>query len=320
VWNRWCGFWFEPQQTSTLALVRVVFGLVVLAWSLSLLPDLGTFFSSRGLLPKQPSLDSAGLWAPLSVSSDLVPVLAVYVAVVVAAICLIVGFGNRLASVIIWFGVVALTRRNPYVFNAGDAYLRVLAFYVMLMPTGAALSVTRWQRARHRFWEFPRRSLWALRLLQVQVSIVYLTAFWDKLRSGPLWNDGTAMSFILRIKDVDRFGTPGFSTDSLPINVMTYGTLAIELALGVLVWNRRLRPWVLSVGIAFHLAIDYSVRVGFFSLVAIVALLSFISPETSTRAILAIRDLVTGHGRRPMPSLSGGIASNGAATAPRKYS
>ena len=30
----WRHFWFEPEETSTLALVRIAFGLVVLAWTL----------------------------------------------------------------------------------------------------------------------------------------------------------------------------------------------------------------------------------------------------------------------------------------------
>ncbi len=288
--QRWSRFWFEPQQTSTLAVVRILFGLVVLEWSLSLLPDLSTFFSSHGLLPKQPTFGPAGIWAPLSLSSDFAAVISVYAAVLTAAICLILGVCSRLASATVWLGVLAFTRRNPYVFNSGDAYLRVVAFYLALTPASSSLSLGRWLRHRNRFWEFPRRSLWGLRLLQVQVSIVYLSAVWDKVRSGPLWNNGTALSFVLRIRDVDRFPTPAFSTNSVPISLMTYGTLATELALGILVWNKRLRPWVLALGIALHLGIDYSVRVGFFSFIAIVALAAFVSPETSARWIYAIRD------------------------------
>ena len=45
--ERWSRFWFEPESTATLAVVRILFGFVVLEWSISLLPDLSTFFSSR---------------------------------------------------------------------------------------------------------------------------------------------------------------------------------------------------------------------------------------------------------------------------------
>ena len=44
----------------------------------------------------------------------------------------------------------------------------------------------------------------------------------------------------------------GFVTDTVLIaNVLTYGTLAVELALGILVWNRVLRPWVLLLGVTY---------------------------------------------------------------------
>lgn len=292
--GRWSRFWFEPQSTATLAVVRILFGFVVLGWSISLLPDLSTFFSSRGVLPRQPVVNLPGVWAPFSLSSGFGVELVTEIAIVAAAVCLILGVGTRLASAIVWLGVLAFTRRNPYVFNSGDSYLRVVAFYLALTPASTALSMTRWLRNRSEFWRFPQRSLWGLRLLQIQVSIVYLSASWDKLRSGPLWNDGTAMSYVLRIGDVTRFPTPVFPTNSVAINLMTYGTLALEFALAVLVWNRRLRPWVLALGVAFHLMIDYSIRVGSFSFVAIVALTAFVSPEASARAIYAIRSLLTG--------------------------
>ena len=213
VWSR---FWFEPQETSTLAVVRIFFGLVVLVWSLSLLPDLGTFFSSRGLLPKQPAFDSAGLWGPLGFSRSFAVVVVVYVAVVIAAICLILGFASRLACAIIWIGVLAFTRRNPYVFNAGDAYLRVVAFYLLLTPAGASLSLRCWLGDRDRFWEFPRRSLWGCDFFRCRFRSC-TSGLPGQAPVGTLWNDGTALSFILRIKDVDRFPTPTFPTNSVPV-------------------------------------------------------------------------------------------------------
>jgi hypothetical protein len=289
-WERWSHFWFEPEETSTLAVMRILFGIVVLAWTLTLLPDLRAFFSPDGLVPQQPTFGLTGLWGPFSLSSSYPILLAACIVLALAAICLILGVGSRLASIVIWLGVLAFTVRNPYITNSGDGYLRVVAFYLILTPTGASLSLRRWLVERDRFWEFPRRSMWGLRLLQVQVSLVYLTAVFDKVSSGPLWNNGTALSYITRIADVNRFPSPTLATNSLPINLATYGTLAIELSLGVLIWNKRLRPWIVLLGVCLHLGIEYSIRVGFFSMVAIIALLSFISPAMTTKAILAVRD------------------------------
>src|SRR5204862_8130328 len=47
----WQRFWFEPEETSTLALVRIAFGLVVLGWTGALAHDSVAFFTGSGLLP-----------------------------------------------------------------------------------------------------------------------------------------------------------------------------------------------------------------------------------------------------------------------------
>src|SRR5207247_11014546 len=50
-WNR---FWFRPRSTSTLAVLRIAVGLVLVGWTLTVAPDVRTFFSHRGMLPAQP--------------------------------------------------------------------------------------------------------------------------------------------------------------------------------------------------------------------------------------------------------------------------
>ncbi|HKP88567.1 MAG TPA: HTTM domain-containing protein [Thermoleophilaceae bacterium] len=285
-WNR---FWFEPEPTSTLALVRIAFGLVVLGWTVALLPDFFAWFGADGILPRQPG-GIAGWWGPLGPDAPDGVLVGVLIALLVSAACLVVGYRTRLAAVLVFLGLLAFERRDPWVFDSGDGLLRVIALYLALAPSGAALSLDRARRARERFWEFPARAPWALRLMQVQLSVIYLATVWTKLR-GTTWNDGTAVSYALRVGDLERFPLPHFVTDSVLIaNLMTYGTLAIELAIGVLVWNRRARPWVLGLGVALHLGIEYSMRVGFFTVGMLVLYLAFVPPDTASRAVLAVRD------------------------------
>ncbi len=119
--------------------------------------------------------------------------------------------------------------------------------------------------------------------LQIQLSVLYLSAFWFKA-GGETWRDGTAISYALRIENFQRFPLPdALLTSELMSNVFTFGTLALELSLGLLVWNRRLRPWVLLAGVGLHLGIDYAIRVGFFSYAILVLYLAFIPPETMDR-------------------------------------
>ena len=288
----WTRFWFEPQPTSTLALVRIAFGLVMVGWCVSLAPVLFSVFGREGVLTAQPRTREAGraTWGLLGLFPSNAAVVALFAITLAASVCLVLGYRTRLAAVLVFLGVLSFERRNPWVFDSGDGLLRIIAFYLALAPAGASLSLDRLRRAREWFWESPLRAPWALRLMQVQLSIVYLATVWAKTR-GTAWNDGTAVSFALRIKDLERLPVPHeLTTSVLASNVMTYGTLAIELAIAILVWNRRARPWVLGAGVALHIGIAYSIKVGFFSLAMFVLYLAFLPPDTASRLIRAVHE------------------------------
>jgi hypothetical protein len=286
-WNR---FWFQPVETSSFALFRVAFGVLALAYTLSLAPGLFAFYSDDGILPGQPDYGGTWSWGLLGYFPSDGAVLLFYFLLLVGSVSLLFGFQSRIAALVVFACLVSFGRRDPWVLNSGDLLVMVLAFYMLFMPGGTALSVDRWLKSRRDFWEFPARAIWPLRLVQIQVSILYIFAVWAKVR-GATWNDGTAVSYAFRIGDLERFPVPGFVTDSLVLaNLLTFGTLAVELSLGILVWNRVLRPWVLLLGVGLHLGIDYAVRVGFFSYAVLVAYVAFVPPDAARSFILAVRD------------------------------
>jgi hypothetical protein len=304
-WNR---FWFQPQETSSLALFRIAFGLVATGWTATQGPNLFAFYGRDGVLP---DAVGPGSWGLLALSDGPGLLIGVFVATLVASVAFTVGLFTRLAALVVWVGIVSFQHRNGLVTNSGDGLVRNLAFLSVLAPCGEALSLDRLRRDREHFWEFPERAPWALRLVQIQLSVGYLSAFWAK-SGNPLWREGTAVSYSLRIEDIHRLPTPAFVTHSVLLTeLLTYGTLAVELSLALLVWNRTLRPWVLLAGIGLHLSIDASLMIGFFSLAMLAAYLSFVPPETATRVVLAVRDRsprlarsVRGRLRRRAPALA----------------
>jgi uncharacterized membrane protein YphA (DoxX/SURF4 family) len=286
----WDAFWFTPVETSTLALYRIAVATIVLSWTLALAPSLYAFYSRDGILPAYPDYQGSLAWGLLEWFPSNAAVTLFYFVLLLASICLLAGFATRVAAFLVFVCMVSFAHRNPWVLNSGDLLVQLLVFYLLLAPAGDALSVDRWLKPRTAFWEFPRRAIWPLRLVQVQVTILYIVAVWDKVR-GDTWNDGTAVSYALRIGDLSRFPVPSFVTDSQVLaNFMTFGTLAIELSIGILVWNRVLRPWVLLLGVTLHLGIDYGVRVGFFSWAVLAAYVAFIPPDTARSLILSTRD------------------------------
>jgi hypothetical protein len=285
----WERFWFTPEPTSTLAIFRIVIGVICFGWALSLLPDFYAFFSSHGVEPVPPAHMPLGLWGLLNVFPSYSVAVAMYVALFVASCCLTVGYRTRLASVVVFVAVVSFVNRAPSIWNSGDGLLRIVCFFLMFAPAGTALSVDRWRTARDRFWEFPARAPWALRLVQIQVSVVYLATVWFKLH-GTDWLHGTAVSYAARLEDFQRYAMPSVLSHSLVFStVMTYWTLAIELMVGILVWNRAARPYVLALGAGMHFFISLSMRLGFFSETMVATYLAFLSPAAATALVLAVR-------------------------------
>ena len=281
--GRWNHFWFAPQPTSTLALLRIAVGTLTVAWALNLAPDTTSFFGPGGL-------GGGYALAPLVITVLLV-----------AAVCLTIGLATRVAAGVVLACMVWLVRVNPLVWNTGDVLLRHLVLFLVLAPSGESLSVDRFRRHRTAFWDHPTRAPWALRLVQLQVVVMYVTTVNAKLH-GWTWRHGVAVSYPLRIPSDARFALPTAITASTGwAHVLTWGTLAVEGAIPLLVWNRRTRPYVLALGVGLHLAIDLTLRVGFFSWIVLAAYLAFVPPEQATalvdRVRNGIRELVAAPGR-----------------------
>ena len=284
--ERWRRFWFEPRPMTTLGLVRIAFGLLMVGWSLSLLPDLLTFFGRDGVRPRPP--DVRYTWGLLHVFPSDRAVVVVWVLLAASAVALTLGWHARLAALLVFVAVLSFQRRDIFIFNSGDVVVRVEALYLALAPTGAALSLDR-RRTAGSFWDAQVRAPWVLRLMQVQLSVIYLSTAHDKL-TGVSWNEGSAVSYALRLTDLQAFALPDWlTTNALLMNVATWSTVLLEISLGVLVWHRRLRPWVLGAGVVMHLIFLFTLAVAFFSFAMFVLYLAFVPAETAQRWVDRVR-------------------------------
>jgi hypothetical protein len=311
----WDRFWFAPESTAPLAVFRIGVGAVSFLWALSLIPDLRTFFSADGAVPGPPADPDPGFWGPLNTFSGYGAAVGALAALLVASLCLLAGYRSRIASAVVFLGVLSFERRTPSIFSCADGLLRNLAFFLMLAPSGVSLSADRLRTARDRFWEFPARAPWALRLVQLQISIIYLSAVWLKLH-GEAWRDGTAVSYAMRLEDFQRFALPGELSNSLLFStVATYWTISVELMIAVLVWNRAARPLVLALGVGLHLGLGANLRIGFFSETMLVAYLVFLSPAWTEAQLHAIRRrLVRNRGAAAFRTVSVAAARRGTRT------
>jgi hypothetical protein len=257
-----------------MAALRIAVGLLTIGWTLSLLPDAEAFLGSSGLQHGLPHYDS-GAWAVQLGRPYLV--LSVLLA---AAVALTLGWRTRVAGVVVAVLLLVVQRRDPWVLNSGDLLLRELAFFVMLMPAGETWSLDARRRGTER-----QRAPWALRLVQLQVSALYLFSVWAKVR-GVDWNNGTAVGIALQLEDLQRFTLPAALSTSLLVSaVLTYSSLLVEAGLAVCLWLPRLRYPAMLAGIGLHMGIEASLLIGWFSLAVVSSYLAFVPPEHLRRAV-----------------------------------
>lgn len=286
----WRMFWFRLQPAYTLGLVRMAFGAVAIGWTVSLLPDLYQLFGPHGIEPQQPAdAFQRGVFAIWTSDRAL---LIGWTVLLVSSVALTIGWHSQLAALGVFVLILSFEHRDPWVWNSGDVVVRIEALILAVSPCGAALSLDQARRDGN-LWSAQQRPQWPLRLMQLQLSLIYLASALSKINGGT-WPQGTAVSYALRLQDLVLLSAPHWLTNSaLLMNAATWGTLAIELSLAILVWNRRLRPWVLAAGVVMHTMIMITIAVGFFTLAMFVLYLAFIPPETVQRLPRSAKGVAT---------------------------
>jgi hypothetical protein len=279
----WVRRWlFEPVDTAPMAALRIACGLLTIGWALSLVPDVDAFLSDDGLTTG--AIEGArGFWTlPLGNPYVALALLAV------AAVALTLGLFTKVASIAVAVLLVALQRRDVYMLNSGDLLLRELAIYLCLMPSGEVWSLDVRRRGRSEL-----RAPWGLRMLQMQVSMLYAFSVIAKLH-GDTWQDGSAVGRAVQLGDLQRLVVPeGIATSVTVAALLTYGTIVVETALAIGLWMPRARYVVMALGVSIHLGIEATLLIGWFSLTVICTYLAFVPGDVLRRVVEAGRSRLT---------------------------
>ncbi len=221
-----------------------------------------------------------------------------------------IGLCTRIMAVLTWVAMLSYFNRSQVSLYGMDTIMNVVVFYLMIGPSGAALSV---DRLIARYWTSykalrkhrPAPSCLrpaplisanlALRLMQIHVCFIYGMSGLSKLQGGAWWS-GTAVWFTM--------ANPEFSPMRLRIYTEalrqlsehrwlwelfttggTYFTLAFEIGFPFLIWNRRLRWTMICCAVMLHLGIAVFMGLVTFSMMMLVAVLAFV-PAATVREFL----------------------------------
>ena len=295
----WNEFFFAEQPPIPIALFRVLYGMAVLAtlwltrddWIAWYGPHAWVSLRTMQAFEPGPRLN---LFTVMPASVFWVRML--FWVFAASAVCLAIGFLTRLNSVVVYVCLASIQQRNLFILHGGDTFLRVAGFFLIFSAAGAALSVDRliriW-RGKEAAEIRPRRP-WAQRMIQFELSLVYFVGFCWKV-AGPMWVQGAALSYIYRLDELQRFPLPSWFLNVTLMKLATWFTLVLEFALGVLIWIRELRYYLLAIGLVFHLFIEYSMNIPMFEWDILSAYVLFIDAGDLERAWNWISDRVGPH-------------------------
>jgi hypothetical protein len=226
----WDRFWFTPADPTTLCMMRICCGLVVLYVHLAYSFGLFNYVGPRAwvdaqtlqyLVKENPTFVPSSTWAgnPTMYDKgqyswsifyhveDHAWIVAIHVFFLVVMLLFTLGLWTPVTSVLTWMGAMSYLERAQTSLFGQDTMMMILLAYLMVGPCGATLSLDSWL-ARRR--EQKRRGVaylpstpgasvaanFAIRLVQVHFCIIYLAAGFSKLL-GSTWWSGTAPNSVL---------------------------------------------------------------------------------------------------------------------------
>jgi hypothetical protein len=254
--------------------------------------------------PRRSAAKGYPIWSVWFHVTDPDTMVAVHVAILVILALFTLGVGTRVTSVLAWLGVISYTQRAPTTLFGQDTMMNIAMIYLMIGPSGAALSVDRLIARAWASWRamqahraaptglkpVPSVSAnLAIRLLQVHLCIIYLSAGLSKLK-GNAWWQGTALWGTLANYEFSPMHWPFFlgflkllaENRFLWEIFMTAGvifTLFMEIGFPFLIWVRRMRWVMLSIAVLLHTGIAVFMGLNTFSLFMLTLLMAFIPPE-----------------------------------------
>jgi hypothetical protein len=351
----WDRFWFRPADPTTLGLMRICCGLMVLYVHLAYTFDLQAFFGANAWfdlkaanefrydfpnaalpsgwtqsqpghpdkdeelaykqkwgVPASDQIHNRGQhrWSIWYHVTDPTGMMAVHVSFLIVMLLFTIGLGTRVTGVLTLIALLSYIHRAPTVLFGVDTMMNLGVLYLVLAPSGAALSVDRLLQkyvarrgaARAGLPEpvfgppAPQVSAnFALRLLQINVCLVYFISGLSKLK-GDLWLSGNACWLVMVNNEFSPVHSALYMAPirficehrwlwELTITSLTYFTLAFEVSFIYLIWSRRLRWTMIAAAVMLHLGIAVCMGLVTFSMMMLVLVLSFV-PSAAVRKLL----------------------------------
>ena len=263
----------------TLALFRICLGSLIIADLISRGRDLRAHYTDFGILPRAELIGSELSQGPSlhliggSVASQAI----LFLVAGMIAVCLILGYRTRLATLLSWILLFSLQSRNVQILQGGDGLLLLLLFWSLFLPLGARFSVDAALDASEHRAPNAYFSMATMALLIQCMSVYFFSAL---LKSDDVWiPDGTAVYYALHADYlVTSFGVWLRQFEPV-LQGLTYYVWWLELLGPFLIFSPifhlPLRLATQLMFICMHIGFIFTLEIGLFPFISITSLLAF---------------------------------------------
>ena len=165
--------------------------------------------------------------------------------------------------------------------------LIISTLFIVLTPCGRSYSLDRWLALRHALKSGvpsppETGNLWGLRLIAIQLSMVYFWTAYAKLYWGFLSGAGLELLAYNYYAGYDYASIPGFSALCF---IAAITTVILEFSLAFGLYIPKLRKYLMPVGIILHILFYVLLPIHTFTLTMILLYLAFIPAASVHRFI-----------------------------------
>eukprot|EP01133_Synstelium_polycarpum_P009234 gene9234-10832_t len=257
----------------SLAVFRVLVGIVGLYDIIERWPDAKAHYSDEGIMPRSIVIDHYwnNGWFSFHLISGAVPFIKLtFILNLLVCFFVTIGYKTRLSMFMNWLFIISMQSRNNIVGHGGDVYMRVIVFFAIFVPTGAVWSIdSAFKRnvLRRENKKFATMSFASFAII-TQVYFLYVFSYLHK--TGDEWRvDYTATFFALQL---DYFRT-SFADILLQfpnfLKLMTFCVLYFE-GYGPLLcmspfWTAPLKTLGALLFLMMHIGFAVFMKLGIFS-------------------------------------------------------
>lgn len=300
-WRKWQAFWFGEVDLLPVCVFRAALGFLFFLFVMSRTNDLEMFYMNRGFIPSSyvPHVEFFGYQKSIFHHVDSLAVLTVgHYALLFSLACLTIGLFTRISAVASYFLLLMFVNRNPAVQYGVDFIGMFYFFYLMFCDSGARFSVDSWWRGKRRDLRSQLASAATdvfstvfLRLMQIQVCIIYFYSGIAKMKGTRWWN-GSAIWDVLTMEGLIRFDMSFVAYFPDVLVIFCYLILLWEMYFPVLIWTKSFRNLLIVFGCLMHVGFGFFLQIPIFGALMCSVYILFLDPALVRRGLERITGFI----------------------------